>query len=94
MASSPTEAEFKAVLRNRMRRAREGTGYTKDQLARLLGVEMETYKKWEGRESSAIRIDLVERFCLLVRIDIRDFLGPPSSKEIQSARSGRPRRSA
>jgi hypothetical protein len=50
MAISPTHARFQAEFRKRIRAARLAAGYKKpEDIAALLGIEKEAYKKYETR---------------------------------------------
>lgn len=56
---------FKAQFIGRTKHARELSGLTQDELARLLGIDQGTYKQYETR--SLLPHWLIESFCMITR---------------------------
>lgn len=94
MPAQVTEREFKAVLRLRTKEARKAAGFTQEKMAQLLHVDLATYKKWENRENSTLRIDKIESFCLIVRLDPAALLSMPTRDELALLRPEEKRRTA
>jgi transcriptional regulator with XRE-family HTH domain len=86
MGKSAPETDFNAVFRMRTRLAREAADLTQAQVAATLGVSLDTYKKWENRETSAVPREYMYAFSILTRSDLGWMLSPPSKQEIAQAR--------
>ena len=71
----PTKTDFRDAFCARVRAAREASGYTQKEMARLLGVSADNYVKYESR--SHLPHHLIERFCLITKTDMRTLLAEP-----------------
>jgi transcriptional regulator with XRE-family HTH domain len=87
MGKSAPESEFNAVFRVRTRQARENAGLTQAQLAAALDVDLDTYKKWENRRTSAVPRDKMYAFSIVTRCDLAWMLSPPTKQELAKVRS-------
>ena len=58
--SSPTD--WKKAFKARIQLLREGAQFSQGDMAKELGVPKDTYAKWENREGSVMRHDLIPRF--------------------------------
>lgn len=94
MVANVTEREYKAVIRLRTKEARKASGFTQERMAQLLKVDIDTYKKWENRQNSVIRIDKVADFCDIVRIDPIGFIANPTRDDLAKIRPAPKRRQA
>ena len=65
MSPALSDSEFARVHRARIKRARENAGMTQAQVANVLGLTLEAYKKIENRSMTGLAPFLVERFCIL-----------------------------
>ena len=72
MPVADDEALFNNELCARTRALRDQLGWTADQMATALGIPAERYRKYEYR--SPLPAYLMERFCLITRVDIEYFL--------------------
>lgn len=86
MGVSREESDFNAVFRMRTKLAREAADLTQAEAAQALGVELDTYKKWENRPTSAIPRHKMLAFCLLMRVECRAMLEAPTKQEILQAK--------
>ena len=86
MGRSAPESDFNAVFRLRTKLARENAGLTQAQVAAALQVDVDKYKKWENRPTSAVPRDLMHPFSIVVRCDLSWLLSPPTRQEIAQAR--------
>lgn len=66
-SSKDTKSEFKAAMIARVAYLRKSRNWTQEMMADALGIEMETYKKYETR--SLLAHDLISRFAQLVDRD-------------------------
>jgi transcriptional regulator with XRE-family HTH domain len=66
--TDPTEREFNRALFDRMRKLREGLGWSQTDMAKALGVPPANYQKYETR--TPLPHFLLERFALIVRRDL------------------------
>lgn len=60
-------AEYRASFLRRTKEARAASGFTQEQLAKLLDMPQDKYKTYEVR--SLLPHSLIERFCLITRVD-------------------------
>ena len=58
-------SEFNAILAARVQRFREAAGKTQEEVARVLGVSVNTYSKYEGRRTR-LPHDLIDAVCIIV----------------------------
>lgn len=65
---------MRAVIQARTKRARTHCGRTQAEMAKLLGVTLERYKKWENRGNSVIQAEFIDLFCTIVQMPQRDLL--------------------
>lgn len=86
MGKSAPESDFNAVFRLRTRQAREQAGLTQAEVAAALGVSLDTYKKWENRETSAVPREYMYPFTIITRTDLARMLAPPSKQELAIVR--------
>jgi transcriptional regulator with XRE-family HTH domain len=86
MGKSRPETDFNAVFRLRTKAARERADLTQAQVAAALGVDVDNYKKWENRETSAIPRDYMYSFSIVVRCDLAWMLSPPTRQELAQIR--------
>jgi transcriptional regulator with XRE-family HTH domain len=86
MGKSAPETDFNAVFRLRTRQAREKAGLTQAEVAAALDVDLDKYKKWENRETSAIPRDKMYPFAIVARCDLSWLLSPPTRQELAQAR--------
>lgn len=68
MPVSPTHVSYQDQFRARLRALREAADYTQEQMAQMLAIEHETYKKYETR--SMMPHYLIPTFALIVKRDI------------------------
>ncbi len=61
--AAPTPKEFHARLKQRLQQTREELHWTQDQMATALGVNLDTYKKWELR--GRFPIHFIEKLSLV-----------------------------
>lgn len=52
-----------AAIKSRIRMAREATGNTQASMAKILGIKLDAYKKYENRSGSSMPIVIFARFC-------------------------------
>lgn len=94
MADSAKSAYHDGFIQ-RVKQAREASGYSQEVMAGLLGMQQGTYKQYESR--SLLPHYLFERFCLITRCDIiwlvagkgRFTQSRPSGPEIESLDLGK-----
>lgn len=86
MGKSAPESDFNAVFRLRTKQAREKAGLTQAQVAAALDVDVDKYKKWENRETSAVPRDKMYAFAIVARCDLAWLLSPPTRQELALAR--------
>ncbi len=67
---------FRKVLQQRIRRLREESRFSREEMAQILNVRTDTYRKWELSNGTTIPIYYIVKFCTVVRADIKDFLDP------------------
>ncbi|BAQ16952.1 helix-turn-helix domain-containing protein [Methyloceanibacter caenitepidi] len=69
-----TPTEYRWAYAERVKQARKESGYTQDQMARLLRLTQPTYSKYEsGRGEDAPSLlpqHLIQDFCLICRVNI------------------------
>ena len=86
MGKSAPESDFNAVFRLRTRLAREDAGMTQAEVAAALDVDLDTYKKWENRATSALPKHLIYRFAVIVRAPLERLMAPPTKAELKFLR--------
>lgn len=74
MSNRPTPEQMRAVIQSRVIRARTSLGYSQAEMAKLLGVGLERYKKWENRHNSVMPAEYMDLFCTIVRMSARDLV--------------------
>lgn len=84
MAENLSQREFNAALCARVKRLREERGVTAEQMAKLLHVPAERYRKYEKR--SVMPHYLIENFALIVGRDI-EYVLTGNLNEIRAARA-------
>jgi hypothetical protein len=93
MASS---TDYRAAFLSRTKAARVNAGFTQEQIARALDMPQDKYKTYEVR--SLLPHSLIERFCLITRVDPLWLLtgsGQAVQRKIHSVSTPkRPRRAA
>lgn len=74
---SPTKkVEFRKLLQTRIRKLRESQNYSRRDMASLLDVPEDTYKKWEISPSGTMPSFYHVKFCTIVQASLRQFLSP------------------
>lgn len=63
---------MRAVIQARTKRARQHAGRTQAEMAKLLGVSLDRYKKWENRGNSVMQAEYADMFCTIVQMSVRD----------------------
>ena len=60
-----TYAAIEAAFKKRVKQAREEAGFTQQQVADVLGIKIDRYKKWENRGKSTMPVRFFQNFCQL-----------------------------
>ena len=72
MWSIPTPEQMREIIQARMIRARLHAGRTQAEMAKLLGVPLERYCKWENRRRSVLPPEYADLFCTITNMPVRD----------------------
>lgn len=81
------KTEFRTLLQYRIRLFREQMGYSRQDMAAILGVLEDTYKKWEIGAGGTMPSYYYVKFCATVRVDLKDFLATiPNNDEAAALR--------
>ena len=72
--SPTTKVEFRKLLQTRIRNLREEQNYSRKDMARMLDVPEDTYKKWEISPSGTMPSFYHVKFCTIVKASLRNFL--------------------
>lgn len=74
--SKDQKVVFRKLLQHRIRLLREASEYTRGEMARMLDVLEDTYKKWEIGAGGTMPSYYYVKFCTIVRAELMDFLTP------------------
>jgi len=67
---------FRKLLQHRIRLLREDSGFSRDEMASILDVLTDTYRKWELSDGTTMPSYYYVKFCTVVRANLKDFLTP------------------
>lgn len=91
-----TKDEYREAFVARVREAREAAGYSQDEMATLLGIEKDAYRRYEGPRSNQpptlMPQDLITKFCIACHISERWLLSGAADGAPRSVLSSFPRR--
>ena len=68
------KSDFRRLLQYRIRYLRENANFTRKDMAKVLDVFEDTYKKWELSPSGTMPAYFYVKFCTIVRADLEEFL--------------------
>ena len=76
---------FRKLLQYRIRLHREAREFTRKEMATVLDVFEDTYKKWEIGSGGTMPSFYYVKFCTIVKADINEFLTPMPNEDEQIA---------
>ena len=76
---------FRKLLQHRIRLYREAAEFSRKEMATMLDVFEDTYKKWEIGTGGTMPGFYYVKFCTIVRADLSDFLTPIPDEDEQIA---------
>lgn len=74
--SKDQKVVFRKLLQHRIRLLREAANFSRGEMARMLDVLEDTYKKWEIGNGNTMPSYYYVKFCTIVRSELIDFLTP------------------
>ena len=80
---------FRKLLQHRIRLLRENAEFTRKDMATMLDVFEDTYKKWEIGAGGTMPSYYYVKFCTIVRANLIDFLTPIPDEDEQIAMHAR-----
>ena len=83
MRNRVSQAAYDKAFRAKVKLARRGSGYSAPDMARLLGITLDKYYRYESRHM--MRHDLIPLFCELTKIDMDKLLSPPVAQQKQAS---------
>ena len=72
-----SEAAYKKAFLAKVKLARQGAGYSADEIASLLGISLDKYYRYESRHM--MRQDLIIPFCQITKTDLDKLMAPPAA---------------
>jgi len=79
------KVEFRKLLQHRIRLLREAADFSRKDMATMLDVFEDTYKKWEIGGTGTMPSYYYVKFCTMVKADLVDFLTPIPDEDEQIA---------
>ena len=76
MTVAQAKANFRKLVQYRIRTIREGHGFSRKEVAHILGIPEETYKKWEIGGTGTMPAFYFVKFCAIFRSDLHELLDP------------------
>lgn len=86
MSNKSEKIGFRKLIQKRTRLYREQANISRNDIALLLNVFPDTYKKWEISDSSHMPSFYHYRFCTIVNVDLARFLYPVSECDFDETR--------
>lgn len=83
--SKDQKVVFRKLLQHRIRLLREASDYSRKEMATMLGVFEDTYKKWEIGTTGTMPSYYYVKFCTIVRAQLNDFLTPMPDEDETAA---------
>lgn len=69
MAKSADKEAFRRGIQERLKAARVAAGFTQEQFADELGIDVKTYAKYESRSKSVLPIEFWPHVCTVLDLD-------------------------